>query len=450
MSNPKGRTLPDIFSIYFAIIAVYCLDIFIFKSDLTVLGEAFYSSALGVLVMFLYVQASKAKLSLIGVSKSTQKLFAGLWQGALISLVPFFAVFAAECVCHGTADVQFMPPSLNYVPIDGNLPPVVIVLIYIVTAFIAVLFKELFFRGLMLKQFKKTAIFAKANAVQALLYALFAVCLAARNAIGGYAEKSDLKILLITAVVFVAYEFIAAVKWGLITRVSGATYIAIADHFLFKFLTSSVFVYEREAALYGALRAAAIQLISFILVLVYYKLTMKKIEAEKLARQNAKELARKEKGEQKAQAKPEINAETISPSDFKSMSGTKKLSDDEILQGEKHLKSALTASADDKKLTNDEIDTLLKDLNGKLSHRHHHSKKESTKITEDFDADKFLQSYKKHGKHKHHHHHHRSEHKVEAVPTPKKSAPKPQPKKTLWQKIKSTGAVDASSSNELL
>ncbi len=467
MKNPKSNTLPGILPMYFIVLAVYCLDVFLFKSDLSVSGDAFYSSLLGVIILFLYIQASKAKLNIIGISKSVHKMTAGLVSGAIFSLIPFLTVLLAECFYHGAASLKFLPPSLMYVRADGNLPPVVIVLIYVFSSFTASAFKELFFRGLLLKQLKKATSFFKANVIQALMYTFFILSIIIRNAVSGYAQSKDIKLILLTAFACIACEFAAALKWGLLTRVSGAVYAAMADHFIFTFVTSSIFVYDSEASLYAALRAAAIQFISFAAAVVYYSLTMKKIKTEKLEKQRIKELAHKQKEEKKALEKISLDSKLegvaqISPSDFKSISGTKKLSDDEILQGEKRLESALKASSSgkDERLTDKEIDSLLRDLSGSLATRHR-SKGESTQITEDFDTDEFLKNYKKHGNtHKHGGHSHGAHrpsggqsgrsHTRSTTPAKEKSTPKKQPEKTLWQIVKSSGAVDTSSSNDLL
>ncbi len=265
--------------------------------------------------------------------------------------------------------------------------------------------------------------------------------------------------MLLAVAVFAAVGFISAVKWGMITRVEGTVYASVADHFIFSYITNSVFIRENYGLLYSAVRAAAIQLLSFAVVFVYYQYTMKKVKETNLKRQEIRERARREKEKNKPAEKLDINAKTenideISPLDFKSISGTRRLSDDEILQGEKRLKSALTASSggDGTELSDRDVDSLLRDLNVALAPKKHRSKRESTKITEDFDTDEFLEHYGHRSEHHHHTHHNSQSVKPKAAPHPKKekSAPEKQPKKTLWQALNSVGAVDDSSSNELL
>lgn len=55
MSNPKGKALPNLISMYLIMLVIYCLDVFFLKSDLTVLGDNFYSRFLCLTVLLMTV-----------------------------------------------------------------------------------------------------------------------------------------------------------------------------------------------------------------------------------------------------------------------------------------------------------------------------------------------------------------------------------------------------------
>ena len=175
MSNPKGRTLPNAISMFFVMFAVYSIDIFLFRSDLTVLGDAFFSRFISFIILFLYIWAAKEPIETLGISKKNQKFVAGGLYGALFALVPLALVTAGECIYYAATDatalnLRFETPNMTYVRSEENLNPVVGVAIYIFTCFFGNAFKEFFFRGFLLKKFNKVTDFAKANFMQAILY----------------------------------------------------------------------------------------------------------------------------------------------------------------------------------------------------------------------------------------------------------------------------------------
>lgn len=476
MSNPKGNTLPNAISIYFVMLAVYCIDIFLFKSDLTVLGDAFYSRFISFAILVLYILASKDSPSVLGISKKKEKFTAGVFYGIIFSVVPLFIVTVAECVYYGftdlsAIDLNFSPPSLNYVRSEENLTPVAAVVIYLFTTFFASAFKEFFFRGFMLKKLKKVMGFGWANIIQSALYMSFTLVLFLRNLINGYYDDTTSRLGVFIIAFYIIHETLAGVKWGLITRVSGSTYIATVDHFLYVFLSNSIFVTNRYVTWSFMIHMLAIQVVSTLMTLVYYKISMKRIyerKARKAAREEAERLeieARRKERKEKSIKKKTDGIDEISPENFKRIirdgeRGAKGiLSDEEILQNKKSIEDALTNPVKDDEADDSEIDDLLKSLTREMAgHKHHNSRE----ITDDFDADDFLKGYNKHGgdpyRHSHHHHHHYSHTepvKKEQKPEPNpKQAPKKEmakkPKLTFTQKLRSLGGIDDSSSNDLI
>ena len=478
MSNPKGRTLPNAISMYFVMLAVYSIDVFLFKSDLTVLGDAFYSRSFSFVILFLYIWASKDSFTLLGISKKQEKFTAGILYGTLFSVIPLFIVTIIECIYFGLTDIaainlNFSPPSLSYVRSEENLTPVVAVVIYVFTTFFGSAFKEFFFRGFMLKKLKKVMDFGWANLIQSALYMSFTLVLLVRNLVNGYYDDTTSRLGVFIIVFYVVHETLAGIKWGLMTRVSGSTYIATVDHFLYVFLSNSIFITNRYVTWSFMTHMLAIQIVSLLFTLIYYAFAMKKIsekKALKAAREEAElreiEARKKEKKEQSIKKKTD-GVEEISPQSFKKIireseqTGDNLPTEEEILSTRKSIEEALTNPLEDKS-ENSEIDAILKNVTRQMSgHTHHHSRE----ITADFDSDDFLEAYSKGGKpshrhsnyHSHHHHRHHTRQRTENVkteapkvaPVEKKKAVK-KPKLTFAQRMRSLGGIDDSSSNDLI
>lgn len=488
MSNPKGRTLPNAISMYFVMLAIYCLDIFVFQSDLTVLGDAFFSRFFSFIIIFMYTKASKDSLAILGISKKKEKFVAGGIYGALFSLVPLFLVMLGEVVYYASTDasmlnLNFSPPSLNYVRTEGHMTSVGVTAIYIATTFFGSAFKEFFFRGFLLKKMNKVMNFFSANLFQALLYMSFILPSLARNFLRGYYNSTTAKLAVFIIIFYIVHETLAGIKWGLMTRISGSTYIATVDHFLYVFLSNSFFVTSRYETWAFMLHMMAIQLVSLAMTLVYYAVGMKRINAKKLKEKQEEEeaKARREARRKEREANRVIKSkieplEEISPEYYRSIASDarRKSRQDEDsdapLENTVFIENAIQEKPTAESAEDSDVDDFLKKMTRQM--RRSEEPTRSDEITEDFDSDDFLKAYQngkshhhRHSGHSHHHHshHHHSEEKMKeettqennttekdsvAVPVRKKMAKKP--KRTLAQKIRDLGGVDDSSSNDLI
>lgn len=330
MSNPKGRTIPDTLTMYLVIFVLYCLDIFFLQSDRSVLGDALYSRLAGLLVLFGYVWITKDSVSVLGISPKKKKLAAGAVYGTLFSVVPLFIVIVAEALYFGITDItaidlQFSPPSMKFVRDIENLTPAAAVLIYIFTSFTGSLLKEFTFRGYILKKIKKVTNFRTANIIQALLYMFMTMPMLLRNSVMGYYDHATSSLIVFIVFFYIIHETIAGLKWGLLTRVTGSTYVAIVDHFLFVFLANSVYITNRYVTWSFMTHMLAVQIISFIFVLIYYKANIKKIKKkeEENKEEKAKKAAdgKKEKEKEKKEIVDEKLKEIneISPDQYKAI-----------------------------------------------------------------------------------------------------------------------------------
>lgn len=474
MSNPKGRTLPNTLSIFFVMLAVYGMDVFIFKSDLTVLGDAFFARCISFIILFLYLWAAKEPVQTLGLSKKGEKFLAGGLYGAVFALVPLAIVTAAEIVYYLSTDatalsLRFETPNMTYVRSEENLTPVAGVVIYIFTCFFGNAFKECFFRGFLLKKFNKITDFGKANFMQAVLYMTFILPYLARSIPDQLSRNRLTPQLAVFMVIFyIVHETFAGLKWGLMTRVSGSTYMAIVDHFLYVFFSNSVFITNRYVTWSFMLHMMAIQVVSFVFVLIYYLYGMKKIN-DKKKKQKAKieaeyneiEKRKKQKEAEKAEKKKFDALEEISPAKYKNIvnEDVKRKkgadSDESALENRILLEEALKEETPHE--NDDSVDDILRKVNREMRRRENSSS--SNDITEDFDSDEFLKAYQRgDGSHykSHHHHHHRHHDYKEAIEEKKTTAPQKKktmakkPQKTFAQKLQSLGGIDDSSSNELI
>lgn len=400
MSDPKGKALPDLISMYLIMLVIYCLDVFFLKSDLTVLGDNFYSRFICTTVLFMTVVFKKEHLKTFGISKKKEKFKSALIFGTVFSAVPIAAVSILEFIIFKITDpeaidVNLTPPSLSYVQTEGYLTPVLCIAIYILTTLFSACFKEMFFRGFLLHKLEKLTTFKGANIFQSLLYMTFIIPKLVRNFVMGYYSEDIVKLAVFVVVFYLFHEFITGIKWGMLAKVSGTTYMSIVDNFLYVFLANSLHTVDQRTKWLFMIHMLATQLISLALVAVYCKkvsadTVIEKASDEEISAGTKNETAesietRKSKGEEKEAIKigAFVDKTEISPSQFK-----------EIIKEN----SAQTAVSHNGELSEEEIDNYLKDF-GKPKAKYNPPKQPNPDITkendENFDVDDFLKGFSK-------------------------------------------------------
>lgn len=402
MSDPKGKALPDLISMYLIMLVIYCLDVFFLKSDLTVLGDNFYSRFLCFAVLLMTVVFKREHLKSFGISRKKEKFKSALIFGTVFSAVPIFIVSAVEFFIFKSTDpdnihVTFTPPSLSYVQTEGYLTPAFCITIYILTSLFAACFKEMFFRGFLLHKLEKLTVFKSANTFQALLYTTFIIPKLVRNFVMNYYSKEIISIAAFVIVFYLIHEFITGLKWGMLAKVSEATYISIIDNFLYVFLANSLHIVSHQSKWLFMIHMLSAQLISLALVAVYCKKASgnneelneaeKKETSAKKAEpiiKNEKEIIT-EKTESDELKSEEFDKHTeISPNQFK-----------EIIK-ESSVKAEKSHNGE---LSEAEIDNYLKDFGKPKAHYNPPQKpsqpNSSEEESESFDVDDFLKGFSK-------------------------------------------------------
>lgn len=399
MSDPKGKALPDLISMYLIMLVIYCLDVFFLKSDLTVLGDNFYSRFLCFTVLLMTVVFKREHLKSFGISRKKEKFKSALIFGTVFSAVPILIVSAVEFFIFKSTDptnihVTFTPPSLSYVQTEGYLTPAFCITIYILTSLFAACFKEMFFRSFLLHKLEKLTVFKSANTFQALLYTTFIIPKLVRNFVMNYYSKEIISIAAFVIVFYLIHEFITGLKWGMLAKVSGAAYISIVDNFLYVFLANSLHIVSHQSKWLFMIHMLSAQLISLVLVAVYCKKAsgskeeINKAEKKETSVKKAEPIIKEkeiitEKTESDELKSEEFDKHTeISPNQFK-----------EIIK-ESSVKAEKSHNGE---LSEAEIDSYLKDFGKPKAHYNPPQKpsqpNSSEKESESFDVDDFLKGF---------------------------------------------------------
>lgn len=385
MSDPKGKALPNLISLYLIMLIIYCLDVFFLKSDLTVLGDNFYARFISFVVLFMTLLFKKEHIKSFGISKKRESFVAAIKYGSLFSVVPLFVVSVIELIIFrlsnpSAIDPSFSPPSLSYVMTEGYLTPAFCITIYILTTFFAACFKEMFFRGLLIHKLEKLTAFKSANIFQALLYTTFIIPKLIRNFAKNYYSREIVELAVFVVVFYLIHEFITGIKWGMLTKASGTTYIAIVDNFLYVFLANSVHVVDSSTKWLFMIHMLCTQLISLSLVYFYCKKKNAKTDISEKSVDKTESEPPKDSSENGYSSEIIKDTDEISPDQFKNI-----------------VRKNDTAKPHNGEMSEKEIDDFLKQF-GKPRHRYHPPvavNPPQADSTENFDVDSFLKDFNK-------------------------------------------------------
>lgn len=294
MANPKSKVLPQIFNVYLFVLVAHCIDVFALKlkGDSTILGTNLYGHVIGIICIFVACLIKKKDVRAYGVDLRPKRIFKGLYRGAIFSLVPLAIVAGIFELIYMSlgfewAKVQFIPPNLNYSNGAGILKAT---LIYAITIAVSVFMKELFFRGYALRSARPVYQFFDANLIQAILYIPLPLVNHARNVLfNTYGNAFDrLPFMIAIAVFYVVHEFMTGIKWGLLARVSGDIWLVFFDHYIYNFLAFSLLFSKSKITSWDTIvKLMLVQIISFIMVWIYYKKKMAEREKHKLQKELA-------------------------------------------------------------------------------------------------------------------------------------------------------------------
>ncbi len=406
MSDPMGKALPDLISMYLVMLVIYCLDVFFLKSDLTVLGDNFYSRFICFTVLLMTVLFKREHLKSFGISSKKAKFKSALIFGTAFSAIPILLVSIVEYFIFKATDpenikLSFTPPSLSYVQTEGYLTPFFCITVYILTSFFAACFKEMFFRGFLLHKLEKLTTFKSANIFQSLLYMTFIIPKLVRNFVMGYYSEEIVKISAFVVTFYIVHEILTGIKWGILAKVSGATYISIIDNFLYVFLANSLHIVNQSTKWLFMIYMLAVQLVSLAMVAFYCKKASLVTASEEKTNEKKSASHQKEKPKETKQN----DKHTVEKAENESKNINSEVFDDKVEISPSQFKqivkesSAQSAVPHNGELSEEEIDSYLKDYGKPKAHYNPPKKPSSSDPSEindeSFDVDDFLKGFSK-------------------------------------------------------
>lgn len=251
-----------------AIFVMQIIDVFIIKSNKTVLADTTFARITGIIIIL--VAAKALHFNIKRRCLDSYGWYFELLYGVFFSVASLATVYIVELIYFKIkgfyADVRFF-----FLPPNGTEYPVaVLISAYAVGLLLTVIFKELF-RSFLLNQIYKKTGKKKANIIQAaLLTLLFCIPVAGMFLNGEFSGRSQTDII-ISISASVAAVFIGSLKWGYFYRVNGSIWMAIADSFVNSFVLNWIYLSpDRLPDKWLLVKCLVVQIVSCAMFIPFY------------------------------------------------------------------------------------------------------------------------------------------------------------------------------------
>ena len=242
----------------------------------------------GFAILLFYIRFINKPLEEIGMIFSGHKVRKGMLLAALFNLLPAVIVFALEyyrlaSTPGHTAVTVFYDSVRHSYSAAGFTGFAMWAGIGLLIAVIHAFFYEMTFRGLLITLGSRSLQFWAINLIQAGLYT-FWYLIPVLRVLMYYSNVYSLRRILILFIVTIIYEMLTAVKLGMLRSSTGSVWACIFDHIAFAYIIDMIHVQYTTPNMTVLLdekyytRIVAYQLVSLLMVTVYYFFKNRKIK----------------------------------------------------------------------------------------------------------------------------------------------------------------------------
>ena len=248
------------------------IEYFLIRTDETVLAENFIHKIFGIGVLLLVLISTKLSWSHIGFTKIN--VAKNVLKGLALGTSCFFVAYLVECILlfcmngNVTISVYTSGFSLNGEAVKQN--GIIFILICIAFNIINVWMEEGIFRGLFMHLLKDKMSFNAAMFFIALLFGVWHWVMPMRDYLEGNSSFGN---LLVMGIGYIILAGIMSIKWSILYKLTGSLWMGIGDHLFNNVIVTNLLhvISNNETDSMQIVRILIGQLISFLLVVIYYK-----------------------------------------------------------------------------------------------------------------------------------------------------------------------------------
>lgn len=248
------------------------IEYFVIRTDETVLAENFLHKVFGIIMLAITLRFVKISWDSIGFKKIN--VLQNILKGFVLATVCFSVAYLVECILlyymNGNVRISVYTSGflLNGEMIKQN--GIVSVILCIAFNVINVWMEEGIFRGLFSKLLESKMKFIGMIFLIAFLFGIWHWVMPLRDYIEG---RSSVANLLVMGIGYIILAGIMSIKWSILYKVSGSLWIGLGDHLFNNVIVTNLLhvISNNEADSMQIVRILIGQLISFLLVMIYYK-----------------------------------------------------------------------------------------------------------------------------------------------------------------------------------
>ena len=248
------------------------LEYFLIRTDETVLAENFLHKVFGILVLAVMIRVIKLSWGRIGFAK--KDIAKNILKGFALGVICFAVAYIVECIIlflvNGNVQLRVYVSgfALNGEAVKQN--GIGFILLCVVFNAINVWMEEGVFRGLFPTLLSDKMNFWKATIFSAILFGVWHWIMPMRDFLEGNSSFGN---LLVMGIGYIILSGIMSIKWSVLYKITDSLWMGLGDHLFNNVIVTNLLhvVSENEADSMQIVRILIGQLLSFILVMVYYK-----------------------------------------------------------------------------------------------------------------------------------------------------------------------------------
>lgn len=248
------------------------IEYFLIRTDETILAENFMHKIFGTGVLLFVLISQKITWSHIGFTKNNvvKKVLKGLALGGFC----FFIAYLVECTLlfcmNGNVQISVYTSGFSLNGEAVKQKGIIFILLCIAFNIINVWMEEGIFRGLFMHLLKGKMSFNAAMFFIALLFGVWHWVMPMRDYIEG---DSNIGNLLVMGIGYIVLAGIMSIKWSILYTLTESLWMGIGDHLFNNVVVTNLLhvISNNETDSMQIVRILMGQLISFLLVVIYYK-----------------------------------------------------------------------------------------------------------------------------------------------------------------------------------
>ena len=247
-------------------------DCFWIRTDETILAENFLHKVFDIFILTAILVMAKLSWSSIGFTKT--KIVQNVFKGLALGAACFSVAYLAECILlyfmNGNVQLSVYTSGFSLNGEAVKQSGLGFIVLCISFNLINVWMEEGIFRGLFSRLLSDKLSFTGNVLFSALLFGVWHWVMPMRDFIEG---NSSIGNLLVMGIGYIILSGIMSIKWSILYKMTGSLWMGLGDHLFNNVVVTNLLhvISNGEADSMQIVRILIGQLISFALVMVYYK-----------------------------------------------------------------------------------------------------------------------------------------------------------------------------------